>query len=102
MSGRRLPDSVDGHFPSLEPGDYVQIVGGVWYDEKQKQHPGVPIWIVRAPNGQVCSLNEKHGFTLHEDGTLTVTPSIKITTLGRGEGDELWHGYLERGVWRTC
>ena len=98
MRGRRLPDSVDGTFPSLEPGDYVQIVGGSWYDEKQKQYPGVPIWIVEAPNGEMCSLNEKHGFTLHEDGTLTITPSIKISA---SDGKELWHGYLEHGVWRS-
>ena len=33
----------------------------------------------------------------HEDGTITVTPSIVITThVGT------WHGFLERGVWREC
>ena len=38
---------------------------------------------------------ENHDVTEHEDGTITVSPSILIT----GEGGS-WHGYLELGVWR--
>jgi hypothetical protein len=37
-----------------------------------------------------------HEVTEHEDGTITVSPSILCT----GHFDKQWHGYLERGVWR--
>lgn len=38
-----------------------------------------------------------HTVVEHEDGTITVSPSILIRThLGS------WHGFLERGVWREC
>lgn len=40
----------------------------------------------------------KHDVTEHEDGTLTVSPSILIG--GQGTSLPTWHGYLERGVWR--
>jgi hypothetical protein len=38
---------------------------------------------------------ERHDVTVHDDKTITVSPSILVT--GGGE----WHGYLERGVWRS-
>ncbi len=38
-----------------------------------------------------------HVITVHEDGTITAAPSIKIT----GGGLE-WHGYLEHGMWRLA
>jgi hypothetical protein len=38
-----------------------------------------------------------HEVTEHEDGTISVSPSILIND-GRSE----WHGYLRRGVWETC
>lgn len=37
-----------------------------------------------------------HSIVEHEDGTITVSPSILVT------GGEEWHGYLERGIWRSC
>ena len=40
-----------------------------------------------------------HEVTEHEDGTITVSPSILVRG-GRDGTRELWHGYLERGVWR--
>jgi hypothetical protein len=37
------------------------------------------------------------GFEEHEDGTITVTPSIQQHEI---EGHaEAWHGFLQRGVW---
>ena len=98
MKGRRLPDSLDGTIPALEHGDYVQIVGGTWYDERRRQFPDKPIWICCAPNGHMCSLNALHGFTEHEDGTLTVTPSILISD----HTGPVWHGYLRNGEWSTA
>jgi hypothetical protein len=38
----------------------------------------------------------KHDIIEHEDGTITVSPSILL-----GCGSRSWHGYLDRGVWRT-
>lgn len=63
------------------PGDY-------WYDDR------VSGWMCNTPNGLYGSLT-KHDVIEHEDGTITVSPSILV------EGhDGQWHGYLERGVWR--
>lgn len=37
-----------------------------------------------------------HQSVVHEDGTITVSPSI----LALGHDGVNWHGFLERGVWR--
>lgn len=65
------------------PGDYALGPDGHWH--------GV------TPNGHGCNL-ALHEVIEHDDGTITVAPSIKVS---RGER-ELWHGFLERGVWREC
>jgi hypothetical protein len=63
-------------------GDYARHPNGDWF--------GI------TPDGQLAGL-AKHDITEHEDGTITVSPSILV----RGdERDVPWHGYLERGVWR--
>jgi hypothetical protein len=36
-----------------------------------------------------------HQVEEHDDGTITVSPSILT-----GRGERQWHGYLEHGVWR--
>jgi len=53
-------------------------------------------WCGETPNGHAVGL-AKHDITEHEDGTITVSPSILV---GTHERPSLWHGYLERGVWR--
>lgn len=72
----------------LEPGDYCL-------------HDGV--WHVRPPlNAQGKSYRgslERHTVTVHESGSITVSPSILQQW---GDGEEIWHGWLERGVWRSC
>jgi hypothetical protein len=87
MIGRRLPDvSTEEYFGwdslNLQPGDYVKLHGGKF-------------WGARAPNGDAGTLRT-HRIVEHEDGTITVSPSIQMETGQR------WHGYLERGVWRSC
>ncbi len=68
---------------NLRPGAYFRIgPGDAWH--------GV------APNGLLANLGG-HKVTEHEDGTITVSPSIKVF-----DGTQTWHGYLERGVWRAC
>lgn len=96
--GRRLPDDTniddwlfgaDGASSNREPGDYIVR--------------GVAVWICM-PNGSYGRIpirDEGHGgavwgFTEHEDGSITLTPSISYNA-GRPDA---WHGFLERGAWR--
>lgn len=86
----------DGVGP-IHPGEYSQAPDGTWYG--------------CTPNDHGCNL-AAHQVTVHEDGTITASPSILVSRGGkRGpKGElirdetyvELWHGYLERGVWRSC
>lgn len=43
-----------------------------------------------------CNLS-KHEVVEHADGTITVSPSILVTS-HRGQ----WHGYLRAGEWEEC
>lgn len=54
------------------------------------------IWYCRPPGTAIgCEANlSQHTITEHEDGTITVSPSILIS------GGCDWHGFLERGEWR--
>jgi hypothetical protein len=86
VNGRRVDDETEPH--TYEPGDY-----GRWRG----------MWWVRPPqNGEGRSATgciKLHTVTEHEDRTITVAPSIRQMY---GDGEELWHGFLERGVWRSC
>lgn len=86
MIGRRL---TDGPLTAavFAPGDYMKVTEG--------EDAGV--WYIRPPRGHVGCLRN-HEVTEHEDGTITVSPSILIDYHGT-EGLN-WHGWLERGVWR--
>ncbi len=84
MEGKRR-DLSDGVF-LLEPGEYGVDSEGTWWC-RAPQANGFYAGPGRLSNHQV---------TEHEDGTITVSPSILIT----GHHDKQWHGYLERGVWR--
>jgi hypothetical protein len=81
--GRRVP--VSPH--QLRPGEYCKFTNDVWYCRPPWEH------------GIGCLSN--HKVTEHEDGTITVSPSILITA-GPEDARVSWHGYLERGVWREC
>ena len=78
----RLDDSI------FLPGEYGKISNGDFYGCA----PG--------DEDMMCNLRG-HNVIEHEDGTITVSPSILITT-GRSTGRKQWHGYLEKGVWREC
>lgn len=82
MLGRRLLENPSTGF-CMEPGDYARV-NGVWYAAP----PGTM--------GLLANLS-KHEVTEHEDGTITVSPSIEVDG---GRYAQHWHGYLERGVWR--
>lgn len=82
MIGRRVhADSSDDLH--LEAGDYgIHPVDGNWY--------------ACAPDGKMANLS-LHSVIEHDDGTITVSPSILITA-----HDGQWHGFLERGIWREA
>lgn len=83
MIGRR----VEWASQILAPGEYAKAENGVWH--------------CATPNGHGGNL-AGHDVTENDDGTITVSPSILVTTGRDGAEVELWHGYLERGVWRSC
>jgi hypothetical protein len=86
MNGRRRR-GVEPH--EFEAGDY-----GRW--ERADDN-----WYACCPDGSCANLTS-HEVTEHEDGTITVTPSILVSTMRNGEKIPLWHGFLERGVWRLA
>jgi hypothetical protein len=54
-------------------------------------------WMVRTPNGHMGNLGN-HEVIEHEDGTITVSPSIAVSD----NSGELYHGFLRRGVWESA
>lgn len=82
MNGSRVYDK--GPHQLLE-GEYVNWEGG-WY----AHCPG--------PDDLVANVSG-HKVTEHEDGTISVSPSIRCTD---GAAGHSYHGYLERGVWRPA
>ena len=87
--GRRVYPNADGEL-WLAKGDY-----GL--------DPRDGIWKASPPGEDSPGLGslENHQVIEHEDGTITVSPSILITT-EENDCSIAWHGYLERGVWREC
>lgn len=82
--GRRVYPDADGKM-WYSPGDYGR-------------DPNDGNWYGRPPEDGVHTGNfTGHTVVEHEDGTITVSPSILIT-----QEDVQWHGFLERGVWRKC
>jgi hypothetical protein len=62
------------------------------------------IWYIRPPRCHVGSLR-KHSIVEHEDGTITVSPSILQHDYEIGPDgykDIHLHGMIERGIWRDC
>lgn len=69
----------------LEPGEYGKCsVDGEWY--------GIP-----PGNPHLLAGLRNHTVEEHEDGTISVTPSILVRLQHRGLE---WHGYIEHGYWR--
>lgn len=84
MIGKRIHGNpAEDWLFNLNPGEYAQTPGG-------------KDWYARTPNGLLANLGA-HAVTEHEDGTITVSPSILVT--GGGDGPS-YHGFLDRGLWR--
>lgn len=80
MKGHRLPDETDWS---------GKLAHGTYWRRNDR-------WYCITPVGQFGDLS-KHAIAEHEDGTITVSPSILVTG-----GGESWHGFLECGLWREC
>jgi hypothetical protein len=70
----------------LEPGEYTL-----------RSLDGEPTWWAAVPADGPPMIGNLSGHQVeeHDDGTITVSPSILT-----GRGERQWHGYLEHGVWR--
>lgn len=85
MQGKRVElVPQPGGFQLLKPGEYGQWTDGTWY--------------AHTPNDHGANLSH-HDVVEHEDGTISVTPSILVSNT---HDDQLWHGYLTHGVWHEC
>ena len=85
MIGRRVP-GFDWHL--WNPGDY-----GFWFDGGH--------WVAITPNDHGANLGS-HKVVEHDDGTITVSPSIAVSTSRQGKPLQVYHGFLECGVWREA
>lgn len=86
MNGRRVYPDAEGRI-AFAPGDYGKE-DGRWYARPPTN-----------PEKHLTGYLDNHQVTEHEDGTITVSPSILITGHERGARVQ-WHGFLERGIWR--
>ena len=92
MNGRRVMPDAEGWLPpNLQPGDYGHASQEL---AKAEEWPALAWWQICCPDGSTGSLNPaKHTVTEHDDGTITVSPSIVSAT---------WHGWLRNGVWSVA
>ncbi len=93
MNGRRLQTLAEFYSDQRQPGDYCKVLP--YNEDNQDGIGGKVTWYICDPLGHVGRLVD-HTVTEHEDGTITVSPSILDPAPGG------WHGYLERGVWRPA
>jgi hypothetical protein len=89
---RRL-DNMAIHMPGKEPHELHPREYAFWHDA----------WYARVPYSdphiRLLANLGNHQITEHDDGTLTVSPSIAVSD---GSSGHRWHGFLERGVWREA
>lgn len=90
MQGHRVPfrpGFPGGVGPPAAPGDYCMVPADVCLGR-------IITWLLVDPTGGAGSIiPENHTVTEHEDGTITVSPSLVMP------GG--WHGWLRRGVWQS-
>jgi hypothetical protein len=99
VPGTRIPDvSMDGRrgwerWDVIHEGVRIMVapIGAYMRVLSEGRHWA---WYIRDPNGDASSIHrEHHAVAEHDDGSITVSPSIVVTHGGR------WHGYLRRGIW---
>lgn len=85
----------------MTPGTRVESISDLWGDGAVDGGycpvtlDGERVWKARTPNGHLANL-AAHDVTEHDDGTITVSPSILVSNPQEGE---LYHGFLVRGEW---
>lgn len=73
----------------LQPGEY-----GRWVDD------GDGDWYACCSGDHDLVANlSAHQVVEHEDGTITVSPSILCSD---GNGGHSWHGFLKQGIWSVA
>lgn len=82
--GRRVPDEIPPW--KLEAGDY---------NVRRDAQTGERVAWVKLPDGAGPARLKGWDLEEHEDGTISVTPSIQ--DVGHENG---WHGWLTRGIWK--
>ena len=100
MIGRRVYAGANGVL-RLAPGDYGQDPqdSGAWHARPPKVELGDAYTDAHPLLGSLS----QHEVVEHEDGTITVSPSILIEySWGDPPRHISWHGFLERGVWRQA
>lgn len=116
MEGRRLPDGFEPTTDWYEKLGIPSLPLGAYFRDSNGD------WCVITPNGRLSSV-AKHTVVEHDDGTISVSPSILVYPIApavyspeerarlvasHGEDDvqdwergkPVYHGYLERGRWR--
>lgn len=58
-------------------------------------------WYIHWPEGLLGGL-ANHSVTEHDDGTITVTPSILTTGTDQNGAPLQRHGFLTKGIWEEC
>lgn len=85
MMGRRredfLSDQPGFRWEDVAPGDYWKTRGDRWH--------------LIAPSGEHGGADARWSVTEHDDGTITISPSLFFNS------PHGWHGFLERGIWRS-
>jgi hypothetical protein len=85
----------------MKPGVRLHSIKDDWSDLIEGSYCKLPNgdWAIYSPGGTFGTISPTvHTIVEHEDGTITVSPSI-LFKHGRKK-TEGWHGYLEKGIWR--
>jgi hypothetical protein len=101
MKGRRIYKEDPSILEGVEPGDYWKDPDGSWMAACPEQK--LPAYKPEYAHRICLAGLSRHGIVEHEDGTITVSPSILVSsTWGPDRVNHEWyHGFLERGVWRS-
>jgi hypothetical protein len=76
--------------------EHGKVHGGVYRSEFAPKQDGEPgHWWLISPFMDVGRLSPYHAVTEHEDGTITVEPSVCFD----GPGRSGFHGFLRNGIW---
>lgn len=94
INGNRISKETADDVTRIKPGDY-------WFDYELGYFLVCPPKLDFEGNIILGTLRN-HSVVEHEDGTISVSPSIFIggTFGSENKAIELFHGFLEHGVWR--